>query len=559
MKPTKTLAYSYLRFSSPEQAKGDSLRRQTALRDAWLSRNKVNLDTALTLEDKGVSGYTGEHRGNPDRHALAAFVELVKAGRIAQGSYLIVENLDRLSREDIIPALSLLLNLIQGGVRVVQLLPAEAVYDSQSNPMTLMMAIMELSRGHSESAMKSERVGAAWQAKKRKAAEDGTPLTARVPAWLRLVDGSWEVDEAAAESVRRIYRMATDGHGLGVITKRLNAEGVPIVGRGRHWARSYVAKLLGNRAAVGEYQPHTGRGVKRRMDGKPIADYYPAIIAETDWYAARAALTSRRGKPGRLSKDRVNIFAGLLHDARDGGKLHQVNKGKKGGGVLLASYKAAQGVDGAKWASFPLATFEAAVLSCLQEIDPREVLPRKEKGADKVMVTAGRLAEVEAEIEKVKARLQTRYSEAIADVLVRHETERGKLVEQLTQARQEASTPLSDAWGECRSLVDALDAAPDAEDARIRLRAALRRITENVWSLFIVRGKWRIAAVQLWFTGGAHRDYLILHRAANGGSVAVRPSQWWCRSLASAAPGKLDLRKPGHAVRLDLTTADRDK
>jgi hypothetical protein len=30
------LAFSYLRFSSDAQADGDSVRRQTALRDAWL-------------------------------------------------------------------------------------------------------------------------------------------------------------------------------------------------------------------------------------------------------------------------------------------------------------------------------------------------------------------------------------------------------------------------------------------------------------------------------------------------------------------------------------------
>ena len=29
-------AYSYIRFSHPDQAKGDSLRRQEEARDAWL-------------------------------------------------------------------------------------------------------------------------------------------------------------------------------------------------------------------------------------------------------------------------------------------------------------------------------------------------------------------------------------------------------------------------------------------------------------------------------------------------------------------------------------------
>src|SRR5262249_25263193 len=157
--PPSAIAYSYLRFSSPEQAKGDSIRRQEALRDAWLAKTGAVLDTNLSLRDEGVSAYTGAHRKNPDRHALAAFLEPAPRARIPRRAYLLVESLARLSREDIRPALTLLLNLIEAGIRVVQLSPVEMVYDEDVEPMTLMMAIMELSRGHSESAMKSERVG----------------------------------------------------------------------------------------------------------------------------------------------------------------------------------------------------------------------------------------------------------------------------------------------------------------------------------------------------------------------------------------------------------------
>src|SRR5262249_24430211 len=172
-------------------------------------------------------------------------------------------------------ALTLLLNLIQAGIRVVQLLPVEMIYDQHANPMQLMMAIMELSRGHSESVMKSERVGGAWQEKKRLAAADRVPLTARVPRWLRLVGGNWQVVQSAADTVRRIYRWAIDGHGIGVITKQLNAEKVPPIGRARYWARSYVAKILSNPAVFGQYQPHKGRASRRKPDGDPIPGYYP--------------------------------------------------------------------------------------------------------------------------------------------------------------------------------------------------------------------------------------------------------------------------------------------
>src|SRR6516164_5727831 len=94
------VAYSYVRFSHPDQAKGDSLRRQTEAAAAWCKKNGVSLDTATTFRDLGRSAYTGAHRTNPDRHALAAFLKLVESGKVPHGSYLVLENLDRLSREE---------------------------------------------------------------------------------------------------------------------------------------------------------------------------------------------------------------------------------------------------------------------------------------------------------------------------------------------------------------------------------------------------------------------------------------------------------------------------
>lgn len=547
-------AYSYLRFSSPEQAKGDSQRRQNALRDAWLARRpEVRLDTSITLEDKGISGFTGDHRSNPDRHALAAFLYAVERKRVPRGAYLIVESLDRLSREDILPALTLVLNLIGAGIRIVQLLPVEMVYDERANPMHLMMMIMELSRGHSESAMKSERVGGAWKEKKRLAAADRVPLTKRVPAWLRLVDGGWEIVAEAADAVRRIYRWAIEGYGLGAITKKLNAARVPPIGTAEYWARSYVAKILSNPAVIGQYQPHRGRGKKRQPDGDPVPRYYPAVVSEKEWYAARAAVASRRGRAGRPMKDRVNVFAGLLFDARGGGAMQQANKGKKGGGRVLVSYRAVQGVAGSRYTSFPFDAFERAVLSCLREVDPGEILDSAQGShAARSLALAGRLAQVEGEAEKVKARLRAKFSDAVADVLEQHEEERRSLIEQLADAQREASAPLSEAWGEARTLLDALDGAPDLEDARVRLRSVLRRIVERVWCLFVPKGRDRLAAVQVVFRDSdRRRSYLIRCRPGAGGSVPAREASWRVWSLADAvALGPLDLTRPAHAEAL---------
>jgi hypothetical protein len=333
----------------------------------------------------------------------------------------------------------------------------------------------------------------------------------------------------------------------------------PSSAEGEHWARSYVAKLLSNRAVIGEYQPYKGRGKKRRPDGQPIARYYPAIITEDQWYAARAAMANRRAKPGRRAKKNINVFAGLLFDARDGGSLQMTNKGKKSGDRhVLVSYKAVECVKGSHFISFPFDTFEKAILSCLHEIDAREVLAQDDGAENEALVLAGRIAEIEAEIEKVKNRLQARYSDAVADVLERHEAKKKTLSEQLAEARQKAASPLGEAWKQCGSLLGVLETGPNADEVRVKLRAALRRIVEGIWCLFIGRGALRIAAVQVWFTGGACRDYLIVHRPATGGSVGVRPAQWWVRSLAVVSPGDLDLRRREDARLLEAALAAVD-
>src|SRR5262245_1608840 len=158
--------YSYIRWSSAPQGEGDSLRRQTSGgAEDFCAPHGLRRDLTQRLHDPGVSACRGADR--IDKHDLGKFLEAVKQGKVKPGSYLIVENLDRLTREHIRPALTLLLNLIEAGIRVVQLRPVEQVFDENVEPMNLMMAIMELSRGHSESAVKSYRVSQKWEQRRK--------------------------------------------------------------------------------------------------------------------------------------------------------------------------------------------------------------------------------------------------------------------------------------------------------------------------------------------------------------------------------------------------------
>ncbi len=95
MTSTATKAYSYLRFSTPEQEKGDSKRRQMDLARRYADAQGLDLDETLTFHDLGVSAFRGS---NLDA-ALGAFKSAVTDGRVPRGSYLLVESLDRLSRQ----------------------------------------------------------------------------------------------------------------------------------------------------------------------------------------------------------------------------------------------------------------------------------------------------------------------------------------------------------------------------------------------------------------------------------------------------------------------------
>jgi hypothetical protein len=147
---------------------------------------------------------------------------------------------------------------------------------------------------------------------------------------------------------------------------------------------------------------------------------------------------------------------------------------------------------------------------------------------------------------------------AVVRVLTRKEARRRELAAKLAEARQKGAHPLSESWGEAKSLLEILDAAPDERETRLRLREAMRRIVEEIRIPVVPSGRDRVAAVQVWFAGGAHgvrhRDYVIYHRAAlaaGDGHKVRRPSSWEVRTFASTGVDGADLRDPKATVELE--------
>jgi len=252
------LAISYVRYSSVGQSDGDSVRRQSEATEAYCRKHGLTLTDKYRLQDSGKSAFHGINRKATS--ALGQFEKQVAAGEIPQGTVLIVENLDRLSRAEISEALALLLGLIRNGIEIVALSDNERKYTKASvnaNPMELVMSIMVLSRAHDESKIRSYRIKASWQNRKKLASE-GKHIEVQLPGWLHSKDGKYVLDQYKAKTIQRIAKLCLEGYGGFTIAKMLREDGTPNVskpqnGKRKTWHPLYIPRILRNKALIGTY------------------------------------------------------------------------------------------------------------------------------------------------------------------------------------------------------------------------------------------------------------------------------------------------------------------
>lgn len=226
MPPTPSIrpkAYSYIRMSTEGQLRGDSLRRQVDRSRLYAHEHGLDLDETTTFNDIGVSAFRGK---NLKTGALSHFIEAVRSGNIVRGSYLLVESLDRFSRDEVVEAQSEFLQLIKSGINVVTLIDGRVFRPDHLDMTDLIVSLVTLARANDESKHKSDRLSQVWANKRAHARQ--SKMTAMCPAWLRLsADKSkFEVIEERAAIVRAIFDDSVNGIGNYKITQRLNKAGV---------------------------------------------------------------------------------------------------------------------------------------------------------------------------------------------------------------------------------------------------------------------------------------------------------------------------------------------
>lgn len=361
----RPIAFSYIRLSSEAQAKGSGRKRQLEMSKKFAAARGLELNEDFSLEDIGVSGFKG---ANAAVGEFAKILEAIKTGAIPAGSFLLVESLDRISRQQPNIALSTFMGIINAGITVVTLADGREYTASTVKLEDLIYSLIVMSRAHDESQMKSIRTKGAWKSRRQNA--DNKKITRQVPFWLRVSDDqkSFELIEERVAIVQRVFADAVAGIGAFTIARRLNDEGIKPFGRSNKWQTSSVHKIILGRAVLGEFQSRSTENGNRVPDGPVLADYFPRVIDEETFFAAQNSRLQRRtNSGGRKGVDFSNLFSKLATCAYCHANMHFENKGGKGGRYLVCG--AALRQKGCVTKRWKYRDFETSFLTFVEELD----------------------------------------------------------------------------------------------------------------------------------------------------------------------------------------------
>ncbi|NKX28630.1 recombinase family protein [Rhodobacteraceae bacterium R_SAG6] len=397
---TKVKAYSYLRISSDRQKQGGGIKRQMEASAKWAEDNGYAL--AETIADEGISAFTGTHA---KKGGFARFLAAVDSGAVERGSILIVESLDRLSREKVMDAFDQFRDIVKRGINIVTLVDGQ-VYSEDSmnqNIGQLFLSLGVMLRSHEESVTKSKRGKAAWQQKRAAAADSSKILTKNAPAWLELTDDrtAFHIKEPHGESIKKIFELSIGGMGAYSITRYLNKnlDTYPAMGAAKSWNDSYVIKILTSPAVLGHFQPNEKIDGKKVPIGELIADYYPAVVDEDRYYLAQAGLKSRKtGAAGRKGEYFANLFSGVAFCGKCGGGMLHRNKGKPPRGYRFLRCANSLKGNGCNCPAWRYSEFEEAFLKWVAEVSFAEVF----EGSN----SANRVTELKQRKESATAKLE---------------------------------------------------------------------------------------------------------------------------------------------------------
>jgi DNA invertase Pin-like site-specific DNA recombinase len=315
------LAYSYRRFSSRHQSDGSSLARQLEMAQDICTSNGWQL--VDLPPDEGVSAYKvngdGLMAANMHRGNLGAFLERVQAGQIKRGSVLIIEKLDRFSRNYYDIVFPVWLSVLQSGIEIYSCVSrTHYTLDSiRKSPMLAGMALIEMANANEYSSGMSSRINKAFSLR---LAECGKGRKMNLGGWQpRWVDFNGDKGEsgeftlnAHADTLRRIVGEYIGGASMCAIARGLLRDKVANL-RGGKWGQGTVGHLLQSEMLLGHV---TVKGVR-------LEHYYPAVVSAAQYQQLRAKLAENKTRKGGSPKSYyiASLFRNRCRCAKCGGTV----------------------------------------------------------------------------------------------------------------------------------------------------------------------------------------------------------------------------------------------
>lgn len=480
MKETKLRAYSYIRWSSDQQTKGDSFRRQEELAEKICREKGWILDPLK--RDEGVSAYTGQ---NIQSGALGDFLKAIQEKRIKTPCILIIEAFDRLTRLPPLEALTLVQSIITEGVVICTATDGrEYNRGSYENLEPLLVSICQFNVSHQHSENLSRRLKASWVGRKQKAVSEKKVLTRKLPAWIKLpkkaqTTDKFQVDEERADIVRNIFKEYLSGVGTNTIARNLTRDGIKAFETKDAWNVSTITKWLTSKTVIGHLQPHAHFSKKKRIEvGEIIENYYPAIISENVFYEAQE-LRKKRLIPRGPKLNKHNLFTGIIKCKRCEGSMTlrtgAVTKKKATPYRSLVCGRASRGGK-CKFATIPYLHFEDMILNIVFSSLADSMSSTLEKPESRLLAIDGMIEEKRKKIDNIISLIES--GDSMSKALAKRLSEIEKQVEELEENKRGVPKSTSAEW--IRELYQSWKPLENNTYNRNKVSSILRRIIDCI-------------------------------------------------------------------------------
>ena len=265
-------AICYYRYSSDAQRDVSIVQQKDAAHE-YAEHHGYHI-----IKEYDDPAYSGTRDDRPAFQLMLYEVEKLRP------AYLIIWKTDRLSR-DRIDAVMAKKRLRECGVKIVYV--AESIPDDDEATQILMESIYEaMAASFIVSHRKNVVRGMTYNA------ENAFYNGVKMLGYVGEVDHKYEIDQATAPTVRRIFKEYTEGVPMQKICDSLNNAGQKTV-RGNRFTVNSLRNILVNRAYIGEY----------KFGKTLIPDGMPRLIDDETFQKAQAKLeANKRGGKGAIKK-----------------------------------------------------------------------------------------------------------------------------------------------------------------------------------------------------------------------------------------------------------------